>query len=423
MSYRSLVETSRSKRYVRLLPMLFFLYIVNFLDRVNISYAIDAGMFQYLGVSAKEVGIIASLASSLFFVGYFIPQIFSNLGINRYGVRKIFLIAFLAWGIITIATGFVTSVSQVYVLRFLLGIAEGPFFAGVMFYLSLWFLKPERATANSFFTAAIPISGIFGSLIAGVIFATYGNYPGWRYLFWYEGILAIFGGLLAYFVLTDFPRDAKWLSNDERSALEQAFKEEEVEKVKVSWTKALADLNVILLAIVYFLGVTSLYGYSIWLPSIISFIGKVNATIASFLSVVPYVIASISLILIARYADRRQNHRFVTFAVFLVAGIGLALSAATQSIFILSFMLFAIAAIGIYSFIATFWAVPQGYLSGDAAAAAIGLINAIGNLGGIAGPIVVGFLKSYTGSFVDGIYVMALFSILAGVVTLLIRRS
>jgi len=185
-----------------------------------------------------------------------------------------------------------------------------------------------------------------------------------------------------------------------------------VEKVKVSWTKALADLNVILLAIVYFLGVTSLYGYSIWLPSIISFIGKVNATIASFLSIVPYVIASISLILIARYADRRQNHRFVTFAVFLVAGIGLALSAATQSIFILSFMLFAIAAIGIYSFIATFWAVPQGYLSGDAAAAAIGLINAIGNLGGIAGPIVVGFLKSYTGSFVDGIYVMALFSIL-----------
>jgi len=313
--------------------MLFFLYIVNFLDRVNISYAIDAGMFQYLGVSAKEVGIIASLASSLFFVGYFIPQIFSNLGINRYGVRKIFLIAFLAWGIITIATGFVTSVSQVYVLRFLLGIAEGPFFAGVMFYLSLWFLKPERATANSFFTAAIPISGIFGSLIAGAIFATYGNYPGWRYLFWYEGMLAIFGGLLAYFILTDFPSDAKWLSNDERSALEQAFKEEEVEKVKVSWTKALADLNVILLAIVYFLGVTSLYGYSIWLPSIISFIGKVNATIASFLSIVPYVIASISLILIARYADRRQNHRFVTFAVFLVAGIGLALSAATQSIY------------------------------------------------------------------------------------------
>ncbi|QGA53963.1 MFS transporter [Sulfolobus sp. E5-1-F] len=423
MSYRSLIEISRRKRYVRLLPILFFLYIVNFLDRVNISYAIDAGMFQYLGVPAKQVGIIASLASSLFFVGYFIPQIFSNLGINRYGVRKIFLIAFTAWGVITIATGFVTSVAEVYVLRFILGMAEAPFFAGVMFYLSLWFLKTERATANSFFTAAIPISGIFGSLIAGAIFSVYGDYPGWRYLFWYEGILAIFGGLLAYFILTDFPRDAKWLSTDEKTALEQAFKEEEVDKVKVSWTRALADLNVILLAIVYFLGVTSFYGYSIWLPSIISFIGKVNATIASFLSVIPYVIASISLILIARYADRRQNHKFVTFLVFLVAGIGLILSAVTQSIFIVSFILFAIAAIGIYSFIATFWAIPQGYLYGDAAAAAIGLINAVGNLGGIAGPITVGFLKSFTGSFVDGIYAMALFSILAGIVTLLVRRK
>ena len=420
---KSLIDTSRPKRILRIIPILFVLYLINFLDRVNISYAIDAGMFQYLGIAKDQVGIVASLASSLFFVGYFIPQIFSNLGINKYGIRRIFTIAFTSWGIITILTGFVTSVTQVYVLRFFLGIAEGPFYAGVIFYLSIWFLKAERATANSLFNAAIPISGIIGSLIAGLIFSIYGDYPGWRYLFWYEGVLALIGAALAFFLLTDFPRDAKWLSNEEKLALENARKEEEVEKIKVKWTKALGNRDVILLAIVYFLGVTSLYGYSIWLPTIISSIAKVNAAIASFLSIIPYVIASISLILIARYADKKQNHKLVTFIVFLIAGIGLALSASTESIFILSFILFAIAAIGIYSFLSPFWAIPQKFLHGDAAAASIGLINAVGNLGGIAGPIIVGFLESLTGSFVLGVYAMAAFSFLGGIVVLLVKKQ
>ncbi|MEM4086212.1 MAG: MFS transporter [Saccharolobus sp.] len=420
---KSLIDISRPKRILRIIPILFVLYLINFLDRVNISYAIDAGMFQYLGIAKDQVGIIASLASSLFFVGYFIPQIFSNLGINKYGIRRIFTIAFTSWGIITILTGFVTSVTQVYVLRFLLGIAEGPFYAGVIFYLSIWFLKAERATANSLFNAAIPISGIIGSLIAGLIFSIYGDYPGWRYLFWYEGVLALIGAALAFFLLTDFPRDAKWLSNEEKLALENARKEEEVEKIKVKWAKALGNRDVILLAIVYFLGVTSLYGYSIWLPTIISSIAKVNAAIASFLSIIPYVIASISLILIARYADKKQNHKLVTFIVFLIAGIGLALSASTESIFILSFILFAIAAIGIYSFLSPFWAIPQKFLHADAAAASIGLINAVGNLGGIAGPIIVGFLESLTGSFVLGVYAMAAFSFLGGVVVLLVKKQ
>ncbi len=419
---KSLIEMSRPKRLVRLLPVLLFLYLVNFLDRVNISYAIDAGMFQYLGVPTRQVGVIASLASSLFFVGYFIPQIFSNLGVNKYGVRRIFAIAFTAWGIITILTGFVTSVPQVEVLRFLLGIAEGPFYAGVMFYLSLWFLKPERAFANSIFNAAIPISGIIGGLVAGSIFAVYGDYPGWRYLFWYEGILALIGALAAYFLLTDFPRDAKWLSKEEKEALDQAMKEESVSKIRVKWTKALASRDVILLAIVYFLGVTSLYGYSIWLPTIISNIAKVNASISSFLSIIPYIIASISLVFIARYSDRHQNHKFITFVVFLIAGIGLALSALSASIVVLSFILFAIAAIGIFSFLSPFWAVPQKSLEREGAAASIGLINAVGNLGGIVGPIVVGFLETFTGSFLPGIYAMALFAFLAGVVMLLVRE-
>ncbi|AWR98489.1 MFS transporter [Metallosphaera hakonensis] len=420
---KSLVELSRPKRLVRIIPIVLVLYLINFLDRVNISYAIDAGMFQYLGVPSAQVGVIASLASSLFFVGYFIPQIFSNLGINKYGARRIFVIAFTAWGIITLLTGFVTNVVQVEVLRFLLGVAEGPFYAGVIFYLSIWFLKPERATANSLFNAAIPISGIIGGLIAGSIFAVYGDYPGWRYLFWYEGVLALIGALIAYALLTDFPRDAKWLSKEEKEAFEKAKAEEDAEKIKVKWTSALGNRDVILLALVYFLGVTSLYGYSIWLPSIITYIAKVNASVASFLSIIPYIIASIALIFIARYSDTHQNHKLITTLVFMVAGLGLALSSATVSVVFLSFALFAVAAIGIYSFLSPFWAIPQKSLHGDAAAASIGFINAVGNLGGIAGPIIVGFLKTYTGSFVPGVYAMALFAFLGGVVITLVRSK
>lgn len=307
-------------------------------------------------------------------------------------------------------------------LRFLLGIAEGPFYAGVMFYLSLWFLKSERAFANSLFNAAIPISGIIGGLIANSIFAVYGDYPGWRYLFWYEGVLALVGALIAYLLLTDFPKDAKWLTKEEKEALDQAMKEESVSKMKVKWTQALASRDVILLAIVYFLGVTSLYGYSIWLPTIISNLAKVNASIASFLSIIPYVLASIALVFIARYSDRHQNHKFITFIVFLIAGLGLALSAVSASIVVLSFILFAISAIGIFSFLSPFWAVPQKALESEGAAAAIGLINAVGNLGGIAGPIIVGFLKTFTGSFLPEIYAMALFAFLAGLVMLLVRE-
>ncbi|EZQ07059.1 MULTISPECIES: MFS transporter [Acidianus] len=419
----NLIAISRRKRMIRIIPIVFFLYLINFLDRVNISYAIDAGMFNFLGVPSKEADFIASIASSLFFVGYFIPQIFSNLGINRYGVRKIFTIAFTAWGLITIATGFVTSVPEVYVLRFLLGIAEGPFYAGVIFYLSLWFLKSERATANSLFNAAIPIAGIVGSIIAGSIFSFYGDYPGWRILFWYEGGLALVGAALAFFLLTDFPHQASWLSKDEKKALESAINEESAQKVKIKWTRSLKDRDVIILALVYFLGVTSLYGYSIWLPSIISSISGVSAAESSFLSAIPYVIASISLFFIATYSDKRQNHKITTFLVFIVAALGLAASAATVSIVVISFILFCIAAIGIFSFLSPFWAIPTKFLEGDSAAASIGLINAVGNLGGIVGPIVVGYLELITNSFVSGVYAMALFSLLAGLILLLVKRE
>jgi sugar phosphate permease len=291
-----------------------------------------------------------------------------------------------------------------------------------MLFLTIWYTRTERATANGLFTTAAPLSGVIGGLIAGAIFAFYGNYLGWRYLFWYEGALALIGALMAYFLLTDLPHQAKWLSEEEKEELARAKAEEETQQLKVKWTKALANRNVILLAIVYFLGETGFYGYAIWLPSIIKVIASVSASLASYLSALTAAVAVISLPFIARYADRKQNHKFLTVLILIITAISLVLSALTKEIFVLSFIFLTIAALGVYNYLPLFWAVPQKSLHGDAAAASIGLINAIGNLGGgIVGPIVVGALESLTGSFMPGIYALALLVFLAGIVMLLVK--
>ncbi len=348
-------------RLMRLTPMLFYLYVVNFLDRVNLSYAIDAGMFQDIGAPPPSTAsFIAGVASALFFVAYAIPQVFTNLQVNRMGVRKIFAIAFGAWGVITIATSFVRNVPEVYLLRFLLGLAEAPFYAGTMLFLALWFTKEERGLANSFFNAGIPVAGIFGGLIAGSVFTAYGNYLGWRYLFIIEGALALVSIPIFYFVLTDFPEQARWMSEEDRDALIKRLQEEQEEKpTKVPWRKALVDRDVIILVLVYFFGVTALYGYTIWLPTIISSFSHVSAAESSFLSDIPYVVAAIALIFISRYSDRKGIRKRLTATIFFVAFAGLALSAFTIRIPALSFIMFTISAIGIFTFLPAFWTIPQ----------------------------------------------------------------
>ncbi len=418
------VSLSTRKRYIRLMPVLFFLYVVNFLDRVNLSYGITAGMFPDIGVPKADANLVAGIASALFFVAYALPQVFTTLRINKVGIRKIFAIAFGAWGILTIVTGFVQNLPELYALRFVLGLVEAPFYAGTMFFLGIWFVKSERGVANSFFNAAIPVAGIFGGLIAGSIFTIYGNDPGWRYLFIYEGILALISVVILWFVLTDFPKDAKWLSKDEETSLDVALAEEEREKpIKIPWKKALIERDVIILALVYFLGITAMYGYTIWLPTIISSFTKLNAADSSFLSDVPYIVAAIALIFILRYSDRKGNRKVLTAIIFFVAFGGLALSAFLISNAVVSFIFFTISAIGIFTFLPVFWNIPQESLTRESSAASIGLINGIGNLGGVVGPILVGGLETYTHSFVSGVYALAIFALAAGILVLLVKHS
>ncbi len=417
-------SSSLKKRYLRIAPIVFFLYVVNFLDRVNLSYAISAGMFTDIGAPASSSDLIAGIASAMFFVAYAIPQVFTTLRINRVGVRKIFAVAFTAWGIITIVTGFVQNVPEMYALRFILGLAEAPFYAGVMFFMGVWFVESERGLANSFFNAAIPVAGIFGGLLSGEIFTVYGDNPGWRYLFIFEGILALISVVILWIVITDFPEQAKWMSKKERDSLEGDLDIEEKNKpIKVSWREALKQPDVILLTLVYFMGVTALYGYSIWLPSIIKSFAHVNAADSSFLSDIPYVVAAIALIFILRYSDKAGNRKRLTAIIFFVAFFGLALSAFTISNAYVSFLFFTISAIGIFTFLPVFWNIPQESLTRESSAASIGLINGLGNLGGVVGPIVVGGLETVTHSFVAGVYGMAIFAGIAGVLVLFVKHS
>ncbi|MEM0140352.1 MAG: MFS transporter, partial [Ferroplasma sp.] len=396
----------------------------NFLDRVNLSYAISAGMFTDIGAPASSADLIAGIASALFFVAYALPQVFTTLRINKVGIRKIFAIAFTAWGIITIVTGFVQNVPEMYALRFMLGIAEAPFYAGVMFFMGIWFVESERGVANSFFNAAIPVAGIFGGLIAGEIFTAYGNNPGWRYLFIFEGILALISVVILWIVITDFPGQAKWMSAKEKDSLQSDLDIEEKNKaIKVPWKQALKEPDVIILTLVYFFGVTALYGYSIWLPSIIKSFAHVNAATSSFLSDIPYVAAAIALIFILRYSDRKGDRKKLTALIFFIAFFGLALSAFTISNAYISFFFFTVSAIGIFTFLPVFWNIPQESLTRESSAASIGLINGLGNLGGAVGPIVVGGLETITHSFVAGVYGMAIFAGIAGVLVLLVKHA
>jgi ACS family tartrate transporter-like MFS transporter len=418
------VKSSLRSRYIRIAPIVFFLYVVNFLDRVNLSYAISAGMFTDIGALKSDANLIAGIASAMFFVAYAIPQVFTTLRVNKVGVKKIFAMAFGAWGIITIITGFVQNVPEMYALRFVLGLAEAPFYAGVMFFMGIWFVESERGVANSFFNAAIPVAGIFGGLISGEIFLVYGDALGWRLLFVYEGVLALVSVLILWAVITDFPYQAKWMSEKQKQSLEDALNAEQENKaIKVPWKEALKEPDVIKLTIVYFLGVTALYGYSIWLPDIIKVLGNLPASTASFLSDIPYVVAAIALIMILRYSDKKGDRKRLTAIIFFVAFIGLAISAATVFNFYISFIFFTISAIGIFTFLPVFWNIPQESLTRESSAASIGLINGLGNLGGVVGPIVVGGLETLTQSFVSGVYAMAIFALAAGILVLFVKNS
>ena len=414
----------RARRRItrRIMPYLFLLYVIAYLDRVNVSFA-ALEMTHALGFTAKVYGF----GAGIFFIGYCLLEIPGTLLVEKWSARGCIARIMIIWGMLAILTGFIHTSTQFYWVRFLLGAAEAGFFPGMIVYLSHWYRYEDRAKAVGLFMVAVPISNVVGAPVSGMILGIHWlGIAGWRWLFILEGIPAIVFGVVSIFYLTDWPRQAKWLQDDEREWITGELEREKRAKEEArhySMWQALRNREVLLLTLAYFFIVTSQYGFNVWIPTIVkSMSGASNFTV-TLIAALPYTAALIALLVVGWSSDRTQERRWHTAGSMLVAGAGFLLSVLSQGNSTLEVAMFCLAGAGMYGYLPGFWALPTSFLSGTAAAASIGLINSIGNLGGFVGPYLVGYLSNRTGSFRGGLMCLSVSAVLAAGMILFLREA
>ena len=403
------------------MPLLMGCYLLAYLDRINIGFAAVA-MNHDLHLDAYHYG----LGAGLFFWGYFFFEIPSNLALQRYGARRWIARIMVTWGLLSMGTAFVKGWVGFLVLRFLLGVAEAGLFPGVILYLTYWFTAEYRARIIAAFMVAIPVSLAIGSPISSAILAMdgIGGFKGWQWLFLIEGAPTLLLAVIVWMTLPDRPRDARWLSADQKGWLEETLDKEQ-RKVQaahgMSFWRTFIDVRVLGLSFIYFANLTTNLGLAFFLPQIIKEIGFTNVQSALITSI-PYVLGAIGALLWGYYSDKYKERRISLFLALLVSALGLA-GAAFLGNTLGAVAWMSVAAIGIYGAKAPFWPLPSMFLAGSAAAGGIALINSVGNLGGFAGPYIMGWVKNATGSFQAGLYVLAAFGVAAAIVTLLVVKS
>jgi MFS transporter, ACS family, tartrate transporter len=417
-------RTVLRKATVRLIPFLFVLYIVSFLDRVNVSFA-ALQMNEDLGFSDAVYG----LGAGIFFIGYFLFEVPSNLILERVGARVWIARIMITWGIISTAMFLVTGPVSFYLLRFLLGVAEAGFFPGIILYLTYWFPARERAKAVALFMTAVAIAGVIGGPLSGALLSldeVVFGLSGWQFLFIAEGFPAILLGLAVLAFLPDRPSEARWLTDEERRWLEDSLsREEQLKTTHGTHTlrQAFVDGRLWLLCGVYFGTVTSLYGISFWLPTIIEEFSNLNEFLVGLLSAFPYLAAAIGMVVFAWHSDRTGERRWHVAIPAGLAALGLALTGPIGASPVAQMAVLALAAMGTYSCLGTFWTLPATFLGSTAAAAGIALINSVGNLGGFVGPYVVGYIREATGSGYGAMLFLAALMALVGLLTLAVRHE
>jgi MFS transporter, ACS family, tartrate transporter len=393
------------KASFRLLPFLCLCYGVSFLDRVNVGFAALA-MNADLGFTASVFGF----GAGIFFVGYILFEVPSNLLLERVGARRWIARIMVSWGLIAAAMSLVNGPISFYVMRFLLGVAEAGFFPGIILYLTFWFPAPERARIVSLFMAAVPISAVIGAPISGALlgFDGLGGLKGWQWLFLIEGVPAILLGIAAWFLLDERPQEAKWLTKAESRALSGLLAVE----AKAAKAAGFAELRqgltqprVLVLGFLYFCIVVGLYGIGFWMPQVIQSYGLTPLQIG-LLTAIPYLFASGDMVLWGWHSDLTGERTWHVALPLLVAAAAFAASALSLPLAPMMLAL-TVATIGIYAAIGTFWSLPTTLLTGTAAAAGLALINSMGNAGGLVGPFVVGVMKDATGTFTTGLLFLA----------------
>jgi ACS family tartrate transporter-like MFS transporter len=417
-----IADRTRRRITRRLAPFLFLLYVLNYMDRVNISYA-ALQMTGDLGFSNAVFGF----GAGIFFIGYFLFQIPGTILIERWSARKMIGASLIIWGALATLTGFITNAQQLYWIRFFLGAAEAAFFPGVIVYLTHWYRYEDRGKAVARFMIAIPFSNMIGAVIAAFLMRiTWFGYAGWRWLLVLEGIPAVIAGIVTLGYLTDRPHDAAWLAADERQWITEELTRERAAKKSrspLSAWQAVRHPQVILLALVYFCYITNSVGLSVWLPKIVQRISGLNTFQVTLISGIPWLAAVPAMLWAAWHSDKTSERRWHAAVPILLVGVALALSQWAGNNLVLAILTFSIATMALYAFPSPFWALPTLFLSGTAAAASIALINSIGNLGGFAGPYVIGFLTDKTGNYAAGIYYLMATGIFGGLLVLSLRGA
>jgi ACS family tartrate transporter-like MFS transporter len=405
----------------KLIPFLCLCFMAAFLDRVNVGFAREE-LVAELGMSNAVYG----LGAGLFFIGYFIFEVPSNLILERVGARLWIARIMIVWGIVSACMMFVQSATSFYVLRFLLGAAEAGFFPGVIFYLTRWFPITYRSRAVAMFMTAAVLSGIVGGPLSGLLMQMdgIGGLRGYQWLFLVEALPSIALGIVVFGYLPNGPRDARWLSDSERNWLLTTLDAERAAgaDAHMSLREGLTDPRVLLLSLIYFLMVVSAYGLEFFMPTLLkqAFPASTPLTVG-LLTAVPSLFALIVMVLWGRSSDRRSERRWHYALAVWWAGAGLVVaSLPVPPIVALIAIAFAVA--GRWSSIAPFWGLATGFLSGTAAAAAIALINSIGNLGGFAGPYIMGWLRDVSGTYEAGLRVLACAALLSGVLVMSVRQ-
>ncbi|PLT30046.1 MFS transporter [Peribacillus deserti] len=409
---------------LRIIPFIFILYIISFLDRVNIGYA-ALDMNEDLGLTASTMGLI----SGIFFFGYFLFEVPSNILLHRVGASKWIARIMITWGVVVVATAWAQNETHMYILRFLLGVAEAGFFPGIILYITYWFRSKDQAKAFSLLITGLAASNIIGAPVSTWIMdhISWAGMEGWRWLFVLEGIPAVIFGIITYFYLTDRPEHAKWLSQEEKDWLNAELQRERKAKPKAekhSIKEVLKNPRVLRLALIYLTTVTGLYSIGFWLPTIIkdfSQAGTTNTQVG-LITMIPYIAGAVAVVLWGRHSDKTGERKLHIALPPLVGAVGL-IGSGMASDPVTSLIFLTIGTVGIYSFLGPFWSLPALFLTESAAAVGIAFINSVGNLGGFLGPYTLGYLVDATGKMQAGLFFLAALLIISSLLVFSIKKE
>jgi D-galactonate transporter len=412
----SFEEATYRKVAWRLIPLLLLCYVVAYLDRVNVGFA-KLQMIDELKFSETVYG----LGAGIFFIGYFLCEVPSNIILHKVGARVWIGRIMITWGILSSAMMYVNSPTMFYVMRFMLGVAEAGFFPGIILYLTYWYPAHRRGRMTAMFMTAIALSGVIGGPLSGAIMKhAHGinGLSGWQWMFVLEGLPSVVLGVVVIFLLKDRIADAHWLSEEEKALLIRNIAAEDAGKEDHNVLAVMGSGRVWLCAAIYFSYVMGLYGVSFWMPSIIKAMGYADPLDIGLISAIPYSVSVVVMLLVAKSADRSGERRWHVAIPGFVGAIGLAMSVVWSKDPVLAVAALTVGLSGIMATLPLFWSLPTAFLAGTGAAAGIALINSLGNLSGFASPYAVGWLKDATGSTDTGVYLLACGMVVGALLTL-----